>query len=211
MSCKVPGKQGNEHNERHNQGDRVDIFERAKNLVVQPQMEWPVIAAEPHTMHGLYTRYVMILAAIPPTAAFIGFAIVGFPLFRVGIGAALAYAVLLYLLSLATVYVLAVAIDGLARTFGCERNFEQAFKIAAFAPTAGWLAGIFNLLPALSILSLLGLYSVYLLFTALGPVMRVAEDKLVPYAVVVIIIAIVLNFIASVIANLTLPAPVRGF
>jgi len=27
----------------------------------------------------------------------------------------------------------------------------------------------------------------------------------------VIIIAIVLNFIASVIANLTLPAPVRGF
>ena len=189
----------------------MDLVERAKNLVVQPQVEWPVIAGEPHTMHGLYTRYVMILAAIPPTAAFIGFAIVGFPLFRVGIGAALAYGVLLYLMTLASVYVLAVAIDGLARSFGCEKNFEQAFKVAAFAPTAEWLAGIFNLLPALSILSLLGLYSVYLLFTGLGPVMRVPEDKLVPYAVVVIIIAIVLGVIANVIASLTLPPPVRGF
>jgi Yip1-like protein len=189
----------------------MDLVERAKNLIVQPQVEWPVIAAEPHTMHGLYTRYVMILAAIPPTAAFIGFAIVGFPLFRVGIGAALAYAVLLYLLSLAIVYVLAVAIDALARNFGGEKSFEQAFKVAAFAPTAAWLAGVFNLLPALSILSLLGLYSLYLLFTGLGPVMRVPEEKLMPYAVVVIIIAIVLNFVASLIANLTLPAPVRGF
>jgi hypothetical protein len=189
----------------------MDLVERAKNLVVQPQSEWPVIAAEPHTLHGLYTRYVMILAAIPPAATFIGFAIVGFPMYRVGIGAALAYAVLYYLMSLAMVYVLAVAIDALARTFGGEKSFEQAFKLAAFSPTAAWLAGIFNLLPTLSILSLAGLYSVYLLFTGLGPVMRTPEDKVVPYAVVIILIAVVLNVVMGAIANLTLPAPVRGF
>ena len=189
----------------------MDLVLRARNLVVQPQSEWPVIAAEPHTMHGLYTRYVMILAAIPPAASFVGFSIVGFPLYRVGIGAALAYAVLYYLMSLALVYVLAVVIDALARTFGGEKNFGQAFKLAAFSPTAAWLAGIFNLLPTLSILSLMGLYSLYLLFTGLGPVMRAPEEKVVPYAVVVVLIAVVLNVVASAIANLTLPAPVRGF
>jgi len=189
----------------------LNLVERAKNLIVQPRSEWPVIAAEPHTVQGLYTQYVMILAAIPPVATFIGLSIVGFPAFRIGVGPGLAYAVLHYLLSLGMVYVLALVIDALAPSFGGQKNFIQAFKVAAFAPTAAWLAGIFNLLPALSILSLIGLYSLYLLFTGLAPVMRTPEDKSIPYTVVAIIVAIVLNVIVAAIANLAIPSPVRGF
>ena len=189
----------------------MNLVERAKNLIVQPRGEWQVIAAEPHTIQGLYSQYVMILAAIPAVATFIGLSIIGFPAFRIGIGPGLAYAVLYYLLSLAMVYVLAVIIDALAPSFGGEKGFMQAFKVAAFAPTAAWLAGIFNILPALSILSLLGLYSLYLLFTGLAPVMKAPEDKAIPYTVVVIIAAIVLNVIVALIANLAIPSPVRGF
>jgi hypothetical protein len=189
----------------------LNIVERAKNLIVQPRSEWQVIAAEPHTIQGLYSQYVMVLAAIPAVATFIGLSIVGFPAFRIGIGPGLAYAVLYYLLSLVMVYVLALVIDAMAPGFGGEKSFMQAFKVAAFAPTAAWLAGVFNILPALSILSLLGLYSLYLLFTGLAPVMKTPEDKAVPYTVVVIIAAIVLNVIVALIANLAIPSPVRGF
>ena len=189
----------------------MNLVDRAKNLIVQPRAEWQVIASEPHTVQDLYTQYVMILAAIPAVATFIGLSIVGFPAFRIGIGSGIAYMVLHYLLSLGTVYVLAVIIDRLAPSFGGERNFMQAFKVAAFAPTASWLAGIFNVLPALSILSLVGLYSLYLLFTGLAPVMRTSEDKSIPYTVVVIIAAIVLYVVIGAIANLAIPSPVRGF
>ena len=189
----------------------MNLVERAKNLIVQPRSEWLVIAAEPHTVQGLYTQYVMILAAIPAVATFIGLSIVGFPGFRIGVGSGVAYMLLHYLLSLAMVYVLAVLIDRLAPSFGGEKNFAQAFKVAAFAPTAAWLAGIFHILPALSILSIVGLYSLYLLFTGLAPVMKTPDDKSLPYAAVVIIAAIVLNVIIAAIAGLAIPSPVRGF
>jgi hypothetical protein len=189
----------------------LNLVDRAKNLVMQPGREWSVIAAEAHTIQDLYTQYVMVLAAIPAVATFIGLSIVGFPGFRIGVGNGLAYAVLHYLLSLGMVYVLAVVIDALAPKFGGEKNLMQAFKVSAFAPTAAWLAGIFNILPALSILSLLGLYSLYLLYAGLAPLMKTPEDKSIPYTVVVIIVTIVLYVIVAAIASLAIPSPVRGF
>jgi hypothetical protein len=189
----------------------LNLVDRAKNLVTQPASEWAVIAGETHTMQDLYTRYVMVLAAIPAVATFIGLSIVGLPGVRIGVGNGLAYAVLHYLLSLAMVYVLAVVIDSLAPKFGGEKSLAQALKVSAFAPTAAWLAGVFNILPALSILSLLGLYSLYLLYTGLAPLMRTPEDKSVPYAVVVIIVTLVLYVITAAIASLAIPSPVRGF
>ena len=189
----------------------MNLVERAKNLIVQPRNEWQVIASEPHTVQDVYTQYVMILAAIPAVAGFIGLSIVGYPAFRIGVGPGVAYMVLHYLLSLGMVYVLALLIDALAPSFGGEKSFMQAFKVAAFAPTAAWLAGIFNILPTLSILSILGLYSLYLLFTGLAPVMRTPEDKSIPYTVVVIIAAIVLNVVIAAVAGLAIPSPVRGF
>lgn len=189
----------------------MNLADRVKNLIVQPRAEWPVIAAEQHTVQDLYTRYVMILAAIPPVAAFIGESIIGYPAFRIGVGPGLAHAVLHYLLSLGMVYVLALVIDALAPSFGGEKNLMQAFKVSAFAPTAAWVAGIFNILPALSILSLVGLYSLYLLYLGLAPLMKTPEDKSIPYTAVVILIAIVLWVIVGVIASLAIPSPVRGF
>lgn len=189
----------------------MNLADRVKNLIVQPRTEWPVIAAEPHTVQDLYTQYVMILAAIPAVATFIGLSIVGYPSFRIGVGPGLAYAVLHYLLSLGMVYVLALVIDALAPSFGGEKNFIQALKVSAFAPTAAWLAGIFNILPALSILSLVGLYSLYLLYLGLAPLMKTPEDKSIPYTVVVILVTLVLWVIVGAIASLAIPSPVRGF
>ena len=194
----------------------MNLVERVKKILLQPKQEWGVIAAEPHTVQGLYTNYVMILAAIPAVAGFIGTCLIGFGMFgttyRVPIATGIAAMVLGYVLSLGSVYLLALVIDALAPNFGAEKNFMQALKVAAFAPTASWVAGIFYLLPTLAILAVIGaLYSLYLLYAGLGPLMKAPEDKLVPYTVVVILVAIVLTVVISVLSNLAMPSSVRGF
>jgi hypothetical protein len=194
----------------------MNLVERAKNIILKPKQEWQVIAAEPHTVQGLYTQYVMILAAIPAVAAFIGFSLVGLSglgaSYRMPIAAGVAHMIVSYVLSLGMVYVLALIIDGLAPTFGGQKNFMQAFKVAAFAPTASWLAGVFYIVPALGILAVIGgLYSLYLLYAGLAPLMKTPEEKSIGYTVVVIIAAIVLTVIIGAVSALVLPGPMRGF
>jgi len=189
----------------------MNIVDRAKNLLLQPKQEWGVIAGETHTVQGLFTGYVMILAAIPAVAQFIGFSLLGYAGFRISIAYGLTHMIASYVLSLASVYVLALVIDNLAPHFGSEKNFNQAIKVAAFAPTAAWLAGVFSIHPVLSILGIVGLYSLFLLYVGLPIVMKTPEDKAMGYTVVVIILTIVLWVIVAALAGFALPGRLRGF
>jgi hypothetical protein len=191
----------------------VNVVDRAKNLILQPAAEWDKIAGETHTVQGLYTGWIMILAAIGPIAAFIGGSIVGMGAFgisyRVPILHGLVMMIASYAMALGMVYVFALVIDALAPSFDGTKDFGQAFKVAAFAPTASWLASVFGILPMLSILSILGLYSLYLLWVGLPKLMKVPEAKAAPYTVVVILVGLV---IALVIGTLTaFMGPGRAF
>ncbi len=193
----------------------MNLVDRAKNILMQPKQEWAVISAETHTVQGLYTNYAMILAAIPAVAWFIGFSIVGVGMlgisYHVPIAAGVAHMVVSYLLNLGLIYVLALIIDALAPSFGGEKNFMQALKVSVFAATASWLAGVFAVVPALSILTILGLYTLYLLYTGLPILMRAPEEKAMGYTAVVIIAAIVLFVVVGAVASLVVPSTVRGF
>jgi len=195
----------------------MNIVERVKKLLLSPTAEWGVIKTETHTVAGLYTHYVMILAAIPAVANFIGWSIVGYSGFgtmtyRIPLAAGVATMVLNYLLTLGSVYLLALIIDMQAPNFGGERDFIQALKVAAFFPTAAWLAGIFFILPALTILALVGaLYSLWLLYTGLGQLMGVAEERSAGYVTIVVVAAIVLMVFIGAIAGLAMPSRSRGF
>ena len=192
----------------------MNIVERAKSLILTPASEWDKISSETHTVQGLYTGWIMILAAIPALATFIGFSLVGVGAFgisyRVPLVSGIAHAIATYVLSLGSVYVFALIIDALSPTFGGEKNFMQAFKVAAFAPVASWLAGIFAILPALSILGLLGLYSLYLLYVGLPRLMKTPAEKALPYTAVVILVGIVISVVVGVITGMMLPGRVSG-
>lgn len=194
----------------------MNVVERAKAIVLRPKEEWEVIEGETHTVQDLYTGYVMILAAIPAVAGFIGMSVVGMggwgAFYRVPLAHGLGVLVLSYLLSLASVYVLALIIDAMAPTFNGVKDFPQALKIAAFAPTAAWVAGAFTMIPALGILSLLGaLYSLYVLYLGLPRLMNASDDKALPYTVLVIAVAIVVNVLAAILVGMVIPSPMRGF
>ena len=135
------------------------LVERAKNILVAPKTEWPVIDTEPATIGGIYRNYVLVLAAIPVICALIGSALVGYSVmgvaFRVPIVSALSSAIVTYILSLIGVYVLGVIVDALAPSFGGTRNPVQGFKVAAYSNTAGWAAGILTIVPQLSPIAML--------------------------------------------------------
>ena len=42
-----------------------NLFTRVKSILLTPRAEWQVIAAERDTIGGIYTGYILILAAIP--------------------------------------------------------------------------------------------------------------------------------------------------
>ncbi|MEM6475935.1 MAG: hypothetical protein AAF687_07195 [Pseudomonadota bacterium] len=63
----------------------------------------------------------------------------------------------------------------------------------------------------LAVLGLLGLYSLYLFYKGATPMMGVPEDKSVIYTVVVIIVAIVTNFVIGMLTlAITGPAALAG-
>lgn len=194
----------------------MNLVERVKRILLSPKTEWEVIDAEPTTPAELYTRYIVPLAAIGPVAQLIGYSVFGITVpfagtYRVPIGSAITQAIVMYVLTLAGTYVLALIIDALAPTFNGQRSQIQALKLAAYSLTASWVAGIFALVPGLRILTLLGLYSLYLLYLGIPVLMKSPKEKAVGYTVVVIIAAIVLSIITGAIAGVFLRVPGAGF
>jgi Yip1 domain len=161
----------------------MSLVERAKSILQKPKETWPVIEAEKDTTATLYLDYAVMLAAIPPVATFVGACMTGYVGYRVPIVTGAIWAVVGYVLSLATIYLSAFIIDALAGVFGGQRNFNKAMKVAVYAPTAFWLAAIFNVQPPMAFLSLMGLYSFYLLYTGLAALMKAPADKVLTYTI----------------------------
>src|SRR5471030_2871435 len=131
------------------------LFARVTNILMRPRAEWEVIGAEPATTPGLFFGYAAILAAIPAIARVISgltphcfFAVcyTPNPIFVV-VGAVVYYA-----LGLAGVFVIGLIIEALAPSFGGEKNQIQAMKVAVYSWTAGWLAGVFVIIPWVGVL-----------------------------------------------------------
>ncbi len=159
---------------------------RVKNLVCGPTAEWDRIADERASVAGLFLGWVAPLAAIGPIALvcnglmFPGRHLAGAPAFSV---ASLIWtAVALYAVSLIMTYLTAIIIDALAPRFGGRRDRVQAFKLAAYAGAAAWIAGVALLTPWLFPLALGGAgYSLVLLYRGLPRLMRSPCQCAMPY------------------------------
>jgi len=103
-------------------------------------------------------------------------------------------AIFSYILSLVVVYALGFIINALAPTFGSTQNLTLAMKLAVYSMTPVWIMGIFNLIPVLWALGILGsLYGLYLLYLGFStPLMGTPKEKITGYVVVSIVVVIVL-------------------
>ncbi|HEX7800216.1 MAG TPA: Yip1 family protein [Asticcacaulis sp.] len=182
------------------------LIERAVNIILRPLPTWETIAGESASVKSIYMGYAAILAAIGPVCHAVGGMIFGrgvpgLMVLHTPPLAAVAEAVVGYVLNLVMVYVLALIIDALAPSFGGRKDRLSAFKVAAYSSTAAWVAGVFGLIPALAILGLLGFYSFYLLYLGLPRLMQAPADKGLGYTVVVIIVSILLWIIVAAVGG----------
>ncbi|MDP1990193.1 MAG: Yip1 family protein [Syntrophales bacterium] len=191
----------------------MNIVERVKRILLDPKQEWEVISRETTSTSELYKGYIMPLAAIGPVAFIIGVSIVGInlpgvgPSFRLPITTSIGSAVVQYVLNLVGVYVLALIVDFLAPNFSGEKNSDQALKLAAYSYTAGWLSGIFVMIPALGFLMVLGLYGLYLIYTGIPVLMKAPREKALGYTVTVVIAAIVIAAIIGWVSRFFISYP----
>jgi hypothetical protein len=187
----------------------MNIVDRAKNILLSPKTEWPVIEQEQTDVKTLYLSYIMILAAIPAIAGVISAMLIGGMVGavggRAGLGAgmtggfAIVHAIVSYIITLVVVFVVALIVDALAPTFGGTKSQINALKLVAYSATAGWVASIATVIPVLGwIVAIIGsLYGIYLLYLGLPVLMKCPEDKAVIYLVVVVVVYIVLTWILS--------------
>jgi hypothetical protein len=182
------------------------LVNRARAILTTPKTEWPVIDAEPATIADIYTKYVLILAAIPAVAGFLSSSIIGISVpfggtMRMPFMAGLSNALVGYVLSLVGLFIIALIIDALAPTFGGTKNQIQAMKAAAYSYTAFWVASAFQIIPVIGwLVSLAGLiYGLYLLYLGLPVVMKSPADKALGYTAVVIVCAFVISLILGLI------------
>lgn len=185
----------------------MNLFERAKNILITPKTEWEVIKNEQTSVSDLFTKYVLILALIPAVAGFIGQSLVGISLgpfgsYKMPIGRGLLYLVLYYAMTVGAVYLLAFIVDAMAPSFGAKKDMLSSLKVVVYSYTAAWVAGIFQIVPLLGFLGIIGgLYGLFLLYLGLKIVKETPQDKLVGYFIVVIIVSIVVYFVIGMIVG----------
>jgi hypothetical protein len=181
----------------------MDLKTRAINMCTKPAAEWQVVATEPQTVESLIKGYAAPLSAIGAVAGLLA-SMVFRTLFGGGISGlifAICAALVGWIFSLIGCYIGALVIEKLAPNFQSSGNTVQALKMIVFASTPMWLAGVFNIIPLLSLplILLAALYSVYVFYLGLPPVMKTPSTQVIPYMAVSAVVMIVISFVFGII------------
>lgn len=178
---------------------KINLVDRAKNIIVQPQKEWDVIAAERPNSGQILTGYVLILVAAAALAAFIGYAFVGFNVLGYrykGMDWGIYQALTVFLGGILSVYITSLVVDMLAPTFNSEKNFDRSFQLVAYSFTPAWIGGLLMIIPSISFIgSLFGLYGLYLMYIGIPKIKKTPADKHTSYFVVILVVTILVYIV----------------
>lgn len=182
----------------------MNVIERAKNILISPNTEWPVVDKEPANVAAILTSYVLPMLSIGVVATFIGLGLIGqnlpFGGSTASVKAGLIGALMYVILTVITIFIVAAIIDVLAPSFASEKNWNKSFQMSAYSLTASFVGAIFLLFPALNILVILcTLYCIYALYTGIPVMKKTAADKQVGYLAVVILITVVAMILVGLI------------
>jgi hypothetical protein len=168
----------------------MNLIERVKGMLLSPKTEWPKVAAEPMTVQGIYTGWVMILAAISALAILIG-------------TRSLSFAIVNYVILLLMTGIVALVVDVLAPRFGGTKDFVAALKLSAFSYTAAFVAGVFQVLGIVgSMLMLVAMFYAWYTFYLGAPVLKKSTpEKALVFTIAVVVIGFVLGMLFGLLAQ----------
>jgi hypothetical protein len=175
---------------RNRGGSGMNTIAKAKGLLMEPGKTWDAIAAEPMTLGGVLTSYVLPLAAIPSIGSAIG-TFLGGNLPNFG------ELVISYVIAVVSVLIMGKIMPPLAARFGATPDADAGMKLAAFAPTGAWLGGLALIVPSLGgFLALIGaLYTLYLFYDGAQRLFPVAQIKARMLGFSAVLASILLNML----------------
>ncbi|HEX9628322.1 MAG TPA: Yip1 family protein [Acidiferrobacterales bacterium] len=162
------------------------VLQHVWGLLTHPKDEWKSIKNERCTVARCYCSHVLLLAAIPVVAYFVGTTQVGWDIanrdpVKLTQQSALIIAALTYVTMLVGVFAMGKSIHWMGQTYGSKQTLPQAIALAAYTATPLWLIGIMFLYPVLWLILLVGLlalaYTVYLLYTGVPIMMGVSQER----------------------------------
>ena len=187
----------------------MSIVERAKNIIFKPTDEWNVIAAEPATVGRLFTGYAMPLALILVASEILFSGLLGISaadmmglgggIMSMGMTAIAGMAVVGFVLSLVTLFVMGTIVKLVSPSFNGTSDKVQAMKLMTYASTPSWVVALVSWIPFLgALLSFAAVaYVVYLIYLGLHPVLGVPKEKIAGFTVVIVLIYLVLALVIS--------------
>jgi hypothetical protein len=185
---------------------------RAWAMLFNPAAEWAKIESESGDPAFVIGQFVAWLAVVPALASFVGACVIGVTAPGGTVSRALLFdgvfgAIFGYVMSCAAVLVTALIVDLMAPFFGGRRDFDSAFKLAVYAFTPVWLAGIFLLLPGLRFLLLTGFYGAYLCWLGLPGLIKPNPQRTLDFTALIVIVAFALVYGASILQRMVFGTP----
>lgn len=188
----------------------MKIIERVKDISFKTKDTWIVIKDEEATVSGIFKNYLLILAAVPALANFLGWMIIGYNVpfarsIRLNFGESLVTALIQYGFLLLGVWLVSKVVSFFAPKFNAEQDEVKSFKLAVYSYSPFLAAGILYIIPTLGILvTLVGIYCLYVLYVGISNVLDIPKNKVLPFFIVIIIAMIVIQIIIAAISGLFL-------
>ena len=160
--------------------DLIECFLRARNFITSPGEEWQVIIEEQANRSVVIRNYLLPFIFLLAITTFLGIF-----LFRnyVTVSIMVLGAVVNSLGAFLSIYISAWIINELAPRFESKKDFTSSFKLATY--TAVFIThSIASLLLPLYFIVIFGLYSVYVLWMGLGPMMETPKESRLIYGII---------------------------
>ena len=171
-------------------------------LFAHPREEFLLIQKEQADRPTLYITYVLILAAIPPVAIFIGSAMTGWrigegDITRMTVPSTISLCILLYIAIIAEIYVLGRAIDWMRDTYTdlCKRSLS-GLAMATYIVMPLLVFSVFAVYPTIWMILLTMIvassYSAYLLYAGVPIFFEIPKERGVMFSSAILAIGLVL-------------------
>ena len=155
-------------------------------LLYEPAAAWQEINNDNQSVIAIYFRFVLLVALIPPLAAFIGATYVGWSIgsrevMKLTSASALQLSISAYLAILLGVYLLSQFIYWMAITYGAKVSINKCFALASYSCFPLFLVSLVSVYPILwldMLLTLAGIaLAVRLLYLGTPIMMGIDQDR----------------------------------
>ena len=187
-------------------------------LLYAPNKAWQAIADAAPSAAKVLCLHTIPLSIIPAACWYVGVTQYGWEVagdtMRLTTASALPMCIMFFFACVLGVLFLGLMVKWMSTTYGEPAGLAEGATLISYTATPFFVSGLLGLYPVLWVDIIIGLavaiYSIYLLYAGVGPVMRIARDRGFLYASAVFAVALV-SFVGLLTVTILLwdfgPAP----